>query len=649
LSSRSGIVAQNAEAVIAALPGLWADLARVVALVIDPGRAGRTPLGGTIELVIALTVCAALAPLVRRAARGLRDRLLAVTPIGLHALGLLMLLDLLGVAATAAAAWLFAEGWFSGQLAAQNDIAGELLAVVVFWRLLLVPVDLALRAREPAARLIAVRDDEAAAARLYLDVTILLSLLQIGGLSGLRRAGLSFEHSHALGVLAGAITAGLLAAGIHRAGPTIDRLLHPAIRASRHNVAGLLLARWYGLAQLYVLLLLLAWIAGALAGDLALFGALGRTAGVLAAALLASRCSHALERQIFGATSDTNAAAPLVRRCVDVGIWTIAAVAVVEVWLVGLFRFVQQSDWDAIGRAVLSAGVTLFLTYALWQYVIYKIDRHLGADSDGPILPEPGAVPKVATRLKTMLPLLRIFLLGSIAVLGALIVLTELGINTAPLIAGASVLGLAISFGSQALVRDVVSGIFFMADDAFRVGEYIDTGRLRGIVEGMSVRSLRLRHQNGQIHTIPFGQLASVTNFSRDWITTKFMVRFARDTDLEALRKAVKKIGQDSLADEEMSIEILAPLKLQGVAEIEQQALVCRFKFTTRPGKPTWVQRQYLKLMYEHLPAAGIRFADASVTVNAGPGVPGELAGQGAAAARLAPPPAAKPAADPPA
>ena len=100
--------------------------------------------------------------------------------------------------------------------------------------------------------------------------------------------------------------------------------------------------------------------------------------------------------------------------------------------------------------------------------------------------------------------------------------LSELGVNITPLIAGASVLGLAVSFGSQSLVRDIVSGMFFLAEDSFRVGEYIDGSKVKGTVEGFSVRSIRLRHQNGQLHIVPFGQLTHITNFSRDWTTVKF-------------------------------------------------------------------------------------------------------------------------------
>jgi small-conductance mechanosensitive channel len=224
-----------------------------------------------------------------------------------------------------------------------------------------------------------------------------------------------------------------------------------------------------------------------------------------------------------------------------------------------------------------------------------------------------------------------------------LLALSQLGIEITPLLAGAGVFGLAISFGSQALVRDIVSGIFFMADDAFRVGEYIDTGRLKGTVERISLRSVRLRHQNGQIHTIPFGQLTSISNFSRDWQTVKFNLRLARDTDIEKVRKTVKQLGQEMQKDPELGKELLQPLKLQGVAEIADSALVVRLKFTARPLKPSWVQREALKRLHRVFGEKGIEFASGAITVQtAGPGAPPELAA-GAAAGTAAGAAAAQP------
>ena len=144
-------------------------------------------------------------------------------------------------------------------------------------------------------------------------------------------------------------------------------------------------------------------------------------------------------------------------------------------------------------------------------------------------------------------------------------------------------LGLAVSFGSQSLVRDIVSGIFFLAEDSFRVGEYIDGSKVKGTVEGFSVRSIRLRHQNGQLNIVPFGQLTHITNFSRDWTTVKFNLAFAPNTDVELLRKTVKKIGLDMMNEPQFQKELLQPLKMQGLVDIKDGSLIVRFKFTAKP------------------------------------------------------------------
>src|SRR5262249_23518006 len=149
------------------------------------------------------------------------------------------------------------------------------------------------------------------------------------------------------------------------------------------------------------------------------------------------------------------------------------------------------------------------------------------ADKDAPLSELTGV-----TRLETLLPLIRNVLAIAIFFLGVVIALGDLGVNIGPLLAGAGVVGLALGFRAPALVRDVIAGLFFLIDDAFRRGEYIDTGRLKGTVEAISIRSVRLRHQNGQVHTIPFGLIQAVTNSSRDWAIVKFNLHVAPSTDL---------------------------------------------------------------------------------------------------------------------
>jgi small-conductance mechanosensitive channel len=240
-------------------------------------------------------------------------------------------------------------------------------------------------------------------------------------------------------------------------------------------------------------------------------------------------------------------------------------------------------------------------------------------------------------RLATVLPLIRDVTLGAVVAVTALVALSALGFDIGPLLAGFGVIGLALSFGSQALVRDIVSGIFFMADDAFRLGEYIDTGKLKGTVEKITLRSVQLRHQNGQIHTIPFGSLQALTNFSRDWSTIKFSVKLDRETDVEKVRKLVKKVGQDMLADPELGPMFILPLKMQGIQDITETAVVVRLKFTCAPGNPTFLQRKALQRILDAFKGAGIALASNAVTVRGGTAD----TSYGAAAAQLVTPSAA--------
>ncbi|AYD00276.1 mechanosensitive ion channel family protein [Neorhizobium sp. NCHU2750] len=219
------------------------------------------------------------------------------------------------------------------------------------------------------------------------------------------------------------------------------------------------------------------------------------------------------------------------------------------------------------------------------------------------------------SRLSTAMPVVRNLALGAVLAVGALVILSALGVNVAPLLAGFGVLGLALSFGSQALVKDIVSGIFFIAEDAFRIGEYISTGSQQGTVEQIAIRSVRLRHHNGPIHTIPFGQISSVSNYSRDWGTTKFQLKFERDSDLELIRKTAKKIGIAMLDDPEFGGDFLVPLKMQGIQDITENSIIVRFKFTSVPGNPSLIKREAIKRLIAACKAAGLEFASNAVTV----------------------------------
>jgi len=196
-----------------------------------------------------------------------------------------------------------------------------------------------------------------------------------------------------------------------------------------------------------------------------------------------------------------------------------------------------------------------------------------------------------------------------------LITLSAVGINIGPLLAGAGILGIAVGFGSQTLVRDILSGVFFLMDDAFRVGDYIETAGTKGMVEHISMRSLRLRHPRGMVYTIPFGDMGSVQNFSRDYIITKLDVRVRYDVDIEKIRKIVKKISKELEKDAETGPLLLSKIKSQGVREMDDSAMILRVKYKTKPGDQFVVRREVYHRIQERFRTQGIEFAHRNVTV----------------------------------
>jgi len=219
------------------------------------------------------------------------------------------------------------------------------------------------------------------------------------------------------------------------------------------------------------------------------------------------------------------------------------------------------------------------------------------------------------SRLSTVLPLILMVTRVTIVVVFLLLALGNVGVDTTPLLAGAGIVGLAIGFGAQKLVTDVVSGIFFLIDDAFRTGEYVEIDGTMGTVERISIRSLQLRHHKGPVHTIPYGEVPKITNYSRDWVIMKLKFTVPFDTDPNKVKKIFKKIGQDLLEIEELGPDFLQPFKSQGVFEIDEVGMVIRGKFMAKPGKQFMIRKEIFNRVKAEFAAAGIDFARREVRV----------------------------------
>ena len=510
--------------------------------------------------------------------------------------------------------------------------------VLIGWRLAALAVRALLRPGEPVARLIEVPDGEARRLARFLSGII----LAIIALLGFERYGLmdvDSGASHVIGLIVGAAVFALYALIVFRARIAAEAL----IRGRSSGLIGAMRAQiahaWVPIGLATVGVLMVFFVFGLSLGLLSYYHALVSTLAVFFVVLVLEKLTERAWHDsvsVSPSAGDDRLVARSFHNILRALVLLVAALVLAWIWTDAIE--LAAADVARVMNSTAIAVGTLFVAFLVWELARLAIDRHLQDVASGPKMPGTDAEEEesvTGSRLQTILPMLRAVFAAVIAVVALLIVLSHLGVDTAPLIAGAGVFGLAISFGSQSLVRDIISGLFYMWDDAFRIGEYIDTGRLRGIVEAIGVRSIKLRHHNGPLHTVPYGQLGAVTNLSRDFATMKFNLRLEIGTDIELVRKTAKQIGLAMQEENpEIAAEVILPLKMQGIAEIVDNAVVVRFKFTARPIKPTWVQREYLKRMYQVFAEKRINFAVGGLTLRAVPPSPDDI-GVGADVASL--------------
>ncbi len=296
----------------------------------------------------------------------------------------------------------------------------------------------------------------------------------------------------------------------------------------------------------------------------------------------------------------------------------IAIVVLARVWGVDMHSVAARGVGETVAGALFEIVIILVLASAAWGIVKIAIANAVPERDAGESEGEIGGTGR--SRSETLLPLIGTFILVAIVAVTVLAVLSALGVAIGPLIAGAGVIGIAIGFGAQTLVRDVLSGIFFLIDDAFRTGEYIDTGSVRGMVEHISIRSLRLRHHRGPLHTIPFGEIHHLTNFSRDWAIEKLELRVPYDTDLEKVRKIIKSVGQELMEHPEHGPNFIQPLKSQGVNRMDDSAFIVRVKFMAKPGQQFVLRREIFRRIQQAFSDNGIHFAPRRVIVETAAG-----------------------------
>ena len=309
-------------------------------------------------------------------------------------------------------------------------------------------------------------------------------------------------------------------------------------------------------------------------------------------------------------------AIPVFKRAARVLLIILAVFLIGRVWGVNFFDLGRQGIGDELMRAAIDIALIILVAYVLWGVIKAAVARYLPDETAGEEAgPADEGVAANASRVETILPLILRFVQITLVLIVVLILLSSLGVDIGPLLAGAGVVGLAIGFGAQTLVRDIVSGVFFLLDDAFRKGEYVDIGSVKGTVEQIHIRSLVLRHHLGALHTVPFGEIQHLTNYSRDWVIMKMEFRVPTDTDANKVKKIFKTIGAEMLEHPVLGPDFLQPFKSQGVKSIEDSAMIIRGKFMARPGKQFMIRKELYNRVQKAFQENDIPFAHRKVTV----------------------------------
>ncbi len=247
--------------------------------------------------------------------------------------------------------------------------------------------------------------------------------------------------------------------------------------------------------------------------------------------------------------------------------------------------FAAKSGGARLLGSLTNIVIVLLMAVLLWESANLAIERHLAR------LTREAQLSRSA-RLRTLLPILRTTLLVTVVVVAGLTVLSEIGVNIAPLLAGAGVVGLAIGFGSQKLVQDIITGLFLLLENAMQVGDYVTLGGLSGTVETLSIRAIRLRATDGSVHIVPFSAVTTVTNQTRDYAFAVIDVTVGVNEDPDRICDLLREIGAEIRAENPWRGLVLADLEVWGIVKFTDYSYDVKIRIKTLPQSRWAVMRE---------------------------------------------------------
>ncbi|HWI25844.1 MAG TPA: mechanosensitive ion channel domain-containing protein [Stellaceae bacterium] len=308
-----------------------------------------------------------------------------------------------------------------------------------------------------------------------------------------------------------------------------------------------------------------------------------------------------LKRRFPTLEQRANRYVPLLTIAASMVVYVFAALALLQAWGFNTFSWFSTEVGRKITGSVLSIATVLLVALLVWELFGSAVERYLnGLGSDGKPLAR-------SARTRTLLPLLRTSVFIVLLILVGLIVLSELGVNIAPLLAGAGIAGIAIGFGSQALVKDVITGLFILLEDTLSVGDVVDVGSGHsGVVEAISIRAIRLRDGAGTVHTVPFSDVTTVKNMTKGYAYYVADVGVSYREDTDEVTAVLKEVAEELRRDPEFGAMMLEPMEVIGVDRFENSAVVIQVRMKTLPIKQWSVGREFNRRLKKAFDQHGI-------------------------------------------
>ena len=295
---------------------------------------------------------------------------------------------------------------------------------------------------------------------------------------------------------------------------------------------------------------------------------------------------------------------PLARRLVTLLISVCTIIVLFQVWG---FNTLAWFGSGTIGRSLLSAVLTILIAavvaIAVWESTNAAVQRRLT------LWTEQGDLVRAA-RLRTLLPMLRSFLLIAIVLVVGLTALNQIGINTTPLLAGASIIGVAVGFGSQKLVQDFITGIFLLMENAMQVGDWVTVAGVSGTVEYLSIRTVRIRAGDGSLHIVPFSSVSTVNNINRGIGNASIRINVGYNTDIDQVFDELKAIGAEMRQDPAFKDLIINDLEVWGVDAVDGSMVTVLGQMRCIDKGRWGVQRETNRRILKRFRELGITIAD---------------------------------------